>query len=77
MLKALVVNDEKRKITDLGDLLAIARAIGQTAFHTKENVRVLPQHVFYLANLNCYIVVVEFPERSKPAGVSGLETKQA
>lgn len=40
VLKALVIRDDKHKFKDLEDVVKVARALGQQAFKTRENVLV-------------------------------------
>lgn len=61
MIKAAVIHEGK--IHDLGDLVKVARSVGQELFKTREHVRVLPE-VFHLPKLGKYVIVVEFPSGS-------------
>lgn len=73
MIKAAVIHEGK--IHDLGDLVKVARAVGQELFKTHEHVRVLPR-VFHIPELG-YIIVVEFPCRSyKAAGCKRREKEK-
>jgi hypothetical protein len=71
MLKALVIYDDKHKFSDLGDVVAIARAQGQKLFRTSERVNVI--RIFECDSY--YVVVVEFPSCSNTTGVSGREKR--
>jgi len=72
MLKALVIHDDQRKFSDLGDVVAIARAEGQKLFHTSEKVKVI--RIFECDNY--YVAVVSFEFGcSEAAGVSGGNKK--
>ena len=72
MLKALVIRDDQRKFSDLGDVVAIARAEGQKLFHTSEKVKVI--RIFDCNSY--YVVVVSFGcGCSEAAGVSGGNKK--
>jgi len=72
MLKALVIRDDQRKFSDLGDVIAIARAEGQKLFHTSEKVKVI--RIFDCNNY--YVVVVCFEcGCSEATGVSGGNKK--
>lgn len=69
MLKALVIQDDKKRFEDLGDVIAIARAEGQKLFHTRERVQV--REVF-ISSMGYYVVVVSFSSGcSEAAGASG------
>jgi len=72
MLKAIVIQDDKGKIEDLGDVLAIARAEGQKLFHTKRNVQVI--RVFYDRDIG-WVAVIKYEDRVRASGVRGGERK--
>ena len=69
MLKALVIRDDKNKFRDLEDVVKIARALGQQAFKTHENVRVI--RIFGPDPEIGYVAVVEDPRCSETSGVRG------
>lgn len=74
MLKAAVIHPGK--IHDLGDLVKVARSVGQELFKTHENVRVLPE--VFLLREGGYVIVVEFPcASSKSLVVSDREMKRS
>jgi hypothetical protein len=72
MLKALVIRDDQRKFSDLGDVVAVARAEGQKLFHTTEKVKVIK--IFDCKDY--YVAVVSFEcGCSEAAGVSSGNKK--
>jgi len=67
LLKALVIYDDAHKFSDLGDVVAVARAEGQKLFRTSMRVNVI--RIFECDNY--YVVVVDSAGCSDAAGVSG------
>ncbi len=63
--KALVIRDDKEKLKDIGDVLAIARSEGKRLFKTRENVSVV--RLFFDVEVG-WIAVIRFP--SAVAGCS-------
>lgn len=58
MLKALIIHP--KGIDDKGNLLAVARALGREAFHTKDNIHVHPWiGRIEIRGVNYFVVVVE------------------
>lgn len=53
--KALIVKPQPRSDSDLGDVLALARAVGKKVLKTDENIRVLWVHESPYG----YVVIVE------------------
>jgi len=66
-LKALVIRDDARKLSDLGQVLAFARAQGHKLFKTHENIRVI--RAIYENDIGWVVVI----GRSKPLVESGRE----
>lgn len=74
MHKAFVIRDDKGKFRDLEDVVKIARALGQQAFKTHENVCVVK--VLGPFREIGYLAVVRGPDKSgcsNPLDVRGRE----
>jgi hypothetical protein len=69
MLKALVIQDDKKRIKELGDLIAIARSEGKKIFKTKADVQVL--EVFHAYTFTGYVVVVSYMGCTEPLAQEG------
>jgi hypothetical protein len=67
MLRALVIQDTDGKFRDIGDVLKVARALGQQAFRTHRNVKV--KRILGPFPECGYIAVVEGPDRTENPGV--------
>lgn len=69
-LKALVIKDDANRFEDLEDVIKVGRALGQQAFRTRENVRVI--RIFGPDPEIGYVVVVGIEKGVyEPSGVRG------
>jgi len=57
--RALIIKDDRGKFKDLGDVLAVARTLGQKVFKTHENVSV--KRIWHDPEYG-YVVIVEGPQ---------------